>query len=434
MGVTNGIVKISINRGTKIVSRQGFGIPLILGSNATFAERRRIYTDIDEVLVDFPETTAEYRMAKALFSQTIKPAKIKIGRVGTKIKQKVNVSIDSVIDNTDYKIKINDSVFSVNSGTGKTASEIVDLLIASITAGSEPVATTDNGDDFDIEANILGVDFKASLLDKANMTLKAISTYNETITDALNAIRLEDNDFYFILATTRTKSEIKEIAGLAETSVNLYVACTFDSDSLSTSSDNVIKELEALNYDNTAIIYSADAFNMPEGVWVGITAPEEAGSIAWGINEGKGVNADNLTATESTNAQANNGNIFVVRGGLSVFLDGKVASGEWIDIIRGTAWLNVNLEAEVYQVLVNSKKVGYTNIGANTVRTAIAKVLNQAVRMGILASNPAPSISIPDVLDISETDRGNRRLPDISFSARYAGAIQFVEIQGDISV
>lgn len=44
-----------------------------------------------------------------------------------------------------------------------------------------------------------------------------------------------------------------------------------------------------------------------------------------------------------------------------------------------------------------------------------------------MADSPAPVVSVPNVLNISSAVRATRVLPDVTFTARLAGAIMYVD-------
>lgn len=69
------IVKINLQ---KAIGRLGFGYPLILVSNANTAKAYKEYSDLDEVAVDYPNTTDAYKVAQQIFAQTDAPSTVAI--------------------------------------------------------------------------------------------------------------------------------------------------------------------------------------------------------------------------------------------------------------------------------------------------------------------------------------------------------------------
>ena len=91
------------------ITRQGFGIPLILSNTGNAwgtPELVRTYADIDSVEADFATTTPEYQAANALFAQPIKPALIMIGKGPSKPTQIKDLSISSVVAGQAYTVNV----------------------------------------------------------------------------------------------------------------------------------------------------------------------------------------------------------------------------------------------------------------------------------------------------------------------------------------
>ncbi|WP_205651884.1 DUF3383 family protein [Bacillus infantis] len=69
-------VNVTISRQTKPVSEAGFGLALILGTSKDSAYKT--YSDLDQVKVDFDDTTEEFKLASAILNQEPKPEKVAI--------------------------------------------------------------------------------------------------------------------------------------------------------------------------------------------------------------------------------------------------------------------------------------------------------------------------------------------------------------------
>lgn len=82
MTTMNQIVNVTITRETKPVSRRGFGTILIVGPNATFAERIKFYTDLASIAADLTggENALEYLAAAAVFGQNPRVLQVAIGK------------------------------------------------------------------------------------------------------------------------------------------------------------------------------------------------------------------------------------------------------------------------------------------------------------------------------------------------------------------
>lgn len=81
------VVDVTLTKLDRFATRRGFGVPLIItsetsiGSAVTATTRTKMYGSIDEVAVDWADTTSAYKAANAMFSQNPRPRQIKIGYV-----------------------------------------------------------------------------------------------------------------------------------------------------------------------------------------------------------------------------------------------------------------------------------------------------------------------------------------------------------------
>lgn len=117
------IVNVVITRQTQTLSEQGFGTPLILGTSNHFTDLIKFYTSIDEVAVDFSATDPEYIAAQDIFSQSISPDLIAIGRRQV---DDVTIEVETAMTGEDYILTLNgDEV--VTSSTSTTTYSVATL-------------------------------------------------------------------------------------------------------------------------------------------------------------------------------------------------------------------------------------------------------------------------------------------------------------------
>ncbi len=69
-----------------------------------------------------------------------------------------------------------------------------------------------------------------------------------------------------------------------------------------------------------------------------------------------------------------------------------------------------------------------------TAKAVMNGVMQLGIVRGVIAADPAPFSDGPKVADVSVVDRGNRHLPDLTFSFRLSGGIKTVDVQGTVSV
>ena len=162
--------------------------------------------------------------------------------------------------------------------------------------------------------------------------------------------------------------------------------------------------------------------------------PTDPGSENWAFKTLAGVPADNLTDNQIHAVENKNCSVYTPIFGLNLTQFGKLPGGEWIDITRGTDALTNDLQVGVLALQANSLKVPFTDAGIDMYRSVIASSLKRFTDAGFLAESPAPYISLPKAAAVGATDKANRNLPNVSFSATLAGAINATTINGVLSV
>lgn len=438
------VIEVIITRETRFPSQQGFGVPLIMDINVIQdAGDIDTFTEIQELVDDGHSLSSEaVRAATALLSQNPRPEKIKLARRETNVAQQDNIAIGGADDGT-YSVKINNITFSFVA-SGSTAALISAGLVALIAGGPEPVTPTDNGTDFDIDADVAGVGFSTTLTSNPNdnMTL-TFPTTNTGAASEIQRIFEVDQDFFFVISTSRTSVDIIELAKQMSTLRRIYFFETDEADSkdLASGSDttSILAQLKLLNLDFVTGLWTktSNLTNYPTAGWVGEGAPKDAGSITWKFKDVIGaVPDDELSTTEKSNILAKNGNVYTTVGGQAMFEEGKVASGEFIDVIRGVEFLSARMQENVFGLFLNEDKVPYTNGGIEQVLLQVRSTLQLGVDQTILSSDPGrePTATAPDILETLAADRAARFLDNVEFQAFLAGAIHKVRIQGRISV
>ena len=177
---------------------------------------------------------------------------------------------------------------------------------------------------------------------------------------------------------------------------------------------------------------------VPVAALVGETAGRAAGSFTYKNLILTGVPAQELTDTEIDAIHEKGGMTFLAKAGDNVTSEGKVAGGEYIDIIDSEDYIIQQLAYKTQKVLNNAAKVPYDNNGIALLETVAVDVLQNAYNNGMIVTNedgtPGYSVSYALREDTADTDRANRIYLGGSFSFALTGAIHEVEITGSITV
>jgi hypothetical protein len=398
------------------------------------------FTELQQMLdLGFAEADEAYKAAQALLSQNPRPTSFKVGKRVANVAQLDTATIDTVVNDTLYSATINGTLFTYTSDASAVDTEIRDGLVAAINGGAEPVTAAPGASNtYTLTADVAGDGF--SLVVDTNQSF-VVTTPNLSIVTELADMQAVDDNFYFVLSTSRTSQDILALAQQVETLIKIYGFDTDEADSKDlsplTDTTSIFGQLKALNLDRTFGVWSDDLDNYPVAAWVGEGAPKDPGSITWKFKNVQGVSASVLTITESNNIRTTdvnvgkNANTYEEVGGVDIFTEGTVFSGEFIDIIRGTDWIQVRMQENVFATLIAEDKIPFTNKGIKQVQAGVDEIGQQAIDQSILQSFESTA---PDVADTSSADRANRVLKTISFSGQYAGAIHKIEIAGTLSV
>jgi hypothetical protein len=267
-------------------------------------------------------------------------------------------------------------------------------------------------------------------------TGSALNLTTHTMADILSALNDVDTDFYAVASISITEPNVLSIAGWVEANERLFATRSANVAFLAAPDVTSIGyQLSQLGYDRTfAIYHSLAASQYIDGAILGRQLPEDPGTVDWDLIRLAAVTPDALTSGQVTAIASTDSNYFRTIAGANYFRQGSVASGEWIDIIRGTDWLKARMQERVFTTLANAKKVPYTNRGIGQIEADVRAQLQDGVDVGFLASEPAFTVSVPDALTVSAADKANRILRNVTFVATYAGAIHRVEIQGTIGL
>lgn len=437
------IVNVQISLNTNNVSSEGFNTILVVGAHMNGTERVKTYTNITDLTTDgFSTTDAIYKAVSVAFSQIPRPRQVKVGRRQI---EEVNVSVNNIKDNTDYTVTISskdnkgiitEQEYKFNSSTSATATTIV--------SGLQSVMTDDTVVTATVESENLKLVAKSSktfsVKVSSNLSIE-LAEPTEEIADTMSAIMASDSDFYGIVLASRDKDDIMAMAEWVEAQTKLFGTSTSEPGAKdSETNTDLLSMLKAKNYYRTFAFYHelADSEYLEAGVMARCFAIEPGGET-WANKVLSGLTADNLTKTEYLAITNKNGNTFETFRNKSITQNGKVAGDEWIDVIRFRDWLQEEITVNVFNLLINSDKVPYTDAGIALVENQIRQALLLGQRRGGIApteydednnENLGFTIEMPLAANIPANTKAQRLLENVNFTARLAGAIHVVEITG----
>lgn len=438
-------VTVTITRDTVGASRAGFGTPLLLSAYASFAERTRTYESLAEVAEDFAVTTSpEYLAAQQLFSQSPRPAQIKIGRSALKPTQVYRINVTTVRNSHTYTINVKgkgvtSTAVTFTSDASATNDEIIAGLVAAlnlVTGNNYLAAAVDSGtSDYATVTGDAAGDWFSLEVDPADLEVLQTHADPGVATDLAN-IALEDDDWYALITFYNSNAYVLAAAAWIETQKKIYY-CDLDETKTITQAvtgSDTADDLHTLAYARTAVWYHPSSAAMLGASIAGRCLPIDPGGETHALKNLSGVAAVTMTSTHRTNLLAKEANSYRTVGGSGRTFDGTTADGDYIDVTRGLDWLENDMQVGVFNALASADKIPFTDAGVAVVENEVRASLARAVVAGVLSDDPKPVVTVPRVANIASADKAARNLPDVSWSATLAGAIHKVNIAGTVSV
>ena len=439
------IVSVTITSNSRGISRKSFGIPLVVGKHDNWGQRFKVYT-LGTALADLVSdgfTTFDpiYKAVQSIASNTPKPQNVAVGRLVTSFDQLFELVVQTSVTVGDvyaFTLIAPDGAETSISYTAQVADTSI-LVAVAIAALIDAVT--------DITAAVPATPTVAAVADNPDEMWRVSGindqqfAFEDTTVDTNLAAEVgEINTLYpawygLILADPQSNARALVLAAFTETLEKMCGITSYNHDNLDpVSTTSLMYLLNAAQYFRTYAIFSNDQKVGAGATWMGNRFPFDPGSSTWAYKPLSGVTVDILTTDQTGSIDAVKGNYYVEVADLPVTQPGKMAAGEWIDVIRFRDWLVSRIREAVFTLLANAPKVPYTDTGVAMVTKEIAAVLQEGIGVGGLAATPAPFVAAPLVADVSDADKIARILPDIYFEATLAGAIHTVQIAGVLKV
>jgi len=264
------------------------------------------------------------------------------------------------------------------------------------------------------------------------------------VTTDLIAINDENSDWYGICDVLHDGTRAVDIAEWVEAHEKIFVTVLNDAGDISapaTDTTSVAHLLMQGNFFRTAWWWNPSLEEFPDVAIAAKSFTKYPGQETWANQRLSAVMSTFLSETIAQNIFAKNGNTFEPFRNISITQNGKTSGGEWIDVIRFRDWLCEEIKVRIFQQMVDNR-IPYTDPGIAIIRSRLQQALDFGVKRGGIAppevdieGNYVPSyvIEVPLSMTISPNDKANRILRDVYFTARLAGAIHVVEIQGTLT-
>jgi hypothetical protein len=442
MSDLDSIVSVNITADSKTVSRTGFGTVLCLCHHDAWAENYRLYSSLAEVADDFSSHETAYRMAAAAFAQDPAPTTVVVGRMGGTPAFTRVVTVTSNTEGDIVKLSViapttgavTDISYTIPAAQSLTqVAAAVELLIEAVPGISSSASVAD------ITVTAASALHNVFIYGLQNCTVEE-TTADAGYDTALADLSEEYDDWYFVTIDSGSEANIAAVAtwvsDYASTSKKLFFACS-DSSGERAGTGSIGSDLVTAANGRTVLFWSSYPHQFPQVRWAVVGGVQDPGSITYKYKTLVGASVDALTTTQKSNLSTDNWNFLQSLRSVSWAGEGKVADGEWIDIVHGIDAVEARIQEAVYGLFVNAPKVPHTQKGYDSIANAVLGVLKTFEgtpdQPGLLVAGSSRVI-LPAASTITANDRSTRQLRNVRFSADLEGAIHSASLVGVLSV
>lgn len=425
------IVDVQISRDIPTVDRVGFGAPLFLTEDTTFASGTvNQYGSLDEVGEDYATDSLPYIAAQSLFGQGSGLSTVKVGHKAVGDDWPTAIGDVEATDPNWYALII-DSRSTADIEAVAANIEARDKLFL---AATSEAGILDPQDDTDLASSLLSQSYSrtaltyhtrafsnadAALYADVEVTAAAVGDYTITVNATGYTYTADGDDTVESIAT-----------GLAEL-VDADAAVRASADGAVVSITHLDKE-DPFTIAVTGDLDLSFPIAFPEAAWAGQQLPEDPGATTWAFKTLAGIPTDSFTSAQRAALRAKRCNHYINAAGNAITYEGYTSEpGVFIDIIRGLDWLEQRMAEDIFAELASQKKIPYVG-GGEILEQVVRSRMDIAVDRTVLA--PGYTVEVPSADDQLATDRADRNYPGITFAAELAGAIHRVGIRGTVTV
>lgn len=266
---------------------------------------------------------------------------------------------------------------------------------------------------------------RVSQIKVLGVVVTAPMTKATAVVDALTSL---ETDYFYLLTTERDAEVIRAIAQFNETQDKLFVFST-DLDTVTTTIADLSKTV--------ALYHTKASTEFLDAAAIGYMAPREIGTYVLAFKTMVGITPDSLSLSRIEELESKNYNCYITQSGISMVSDAKTASGEYVDNVQVTLWLDARITESIFNLLATTPKVPYVQSGLDLVGHTLSMVFENAPD-GMFdtdeSGNAQYTVTVPPLGTIPQNDIMNRILNGVSFTADVAGAIQKITIDGTLFV
>lgn len=457
---------VAITRDTLLPSQAGFGTPMALAYHNFWPQVLRTF-NVSTVLTELvgagvPTSHPVYRMAQAVRSQRRKPAKIVIGKRTTPFIQVFEIRPLVSTEGHVYTFTFKDSAgletvitrtVPAASSLAAEATAIAALIdpLVNVTAAAALGVVTVTGTS--------GTSFSFSGLPNPSELALTETTADPGLTADLAVILTAAQrgrkaaEFYGVACDVLGEATAKALFVWCQANSKVMIVRTTDAgvcDGAVTT--DLATDVKALSYDCGFVMFAqAATADYRDLALLAVGLSYKPGTATFAYKNLIGIAADNLDSSQTTALEAKRVTYYVDELEVPHTFEGRVPNGEFLDLRIASDLLAARIQERLFGRSLQEAAIPFTQAGIDIHRGLVLDVLKENTPDG--PNDPAPAILAPrevdangtvieegpivaplSIKDTSTVDRANRELREITFSARFRGAIHKVFVEGRIGV
>lgn len=237
--------------------------------------------------------------------------------------------------------------------------------------------------------------------------------------EAFKGVLEVNSDFFFVVCVDNSAEAIKALSGQCQVNNKIYAVTVNDLEQA--------KALAGVG-DNTFVGFhnNPDSY-LAEGL--AVVMSYKIGGKTAKFKQIQGVDEAMISLTDLKELEGKNIFTYVKKLGVLQTTEGKMLSGEYIDIILGEYWIRFRMEERMQRLAMTQDKIPYTNRGIGMLVSVAEQVLNQAVDMEIIEAGQY-KVDYRKREDVPSNDVALRKYDYIVWTAMLQGAIHTGQISG----
>lgn len=265
--------------------------------------------------------------------------------------------------------------------------------------------------------------------DETSNPIEEETNSNTGMIDAVDRA-LETLGWYGLAVTDPEEEDLEKIAERIETHEKIFAFRT----------EEMRNPFVEKKYMRTFGIYSKEPFI--HVAWMASCFALDPGSETWAFRSLTGMEPSKLTTGNIRQLEELELNYYTSCAKKNITLKGKMVGGEWIDVIRFRDWIKNQMQLRIYNLFITHTRIPYTDAGIALVQNQIEATLKEGQEVGGIAETeydeegklvPGYTVNVPKAASLTSAQRASRVLKGCYFTARLAGAIHVVELQGQLN-